>query len=246
MALFCKNCGVQLNEGDKFCPSCGTSADGSSSIDSKQLGDGLLRIKDAIICLFKNPFKGAAEAHQVLNPFASYLFAVLLSLAYGLTALWTKSAFKKTFSMGGTFGLTSFKTFELTFLTVLLCIAVIFGLLYLVSKVMLKQIQNPAALLNAAVFPFVVFLEICIVENIVIYISFKFYLVLAAISILFLVVYLYHNIALVISNNGENSPAAYTSALSFVCITIIFNKILFNNVAAGFTDSIKNAISNFM
>jgi hypothetical protein len=266
---FCKNCGVQLKEEERFCPNCGTSVNGAAStqtstkvsIDTKKLEDGLVSIKDAVIKLLKNPFKGASDAHEILNPFSSCLFAVLLSIAYGLTALWTKSALteqlKKPFKgtqifrfissiISAAFRAASGKTFWLTFLTIILSIAIIFALLYLASKVMLKQDQSPTKLLNAAIFPFVIFLVICLVENVAIYISLIFYIILAAIGILFLVVYLYHNIALVISNNGEHSAAVYTSALSFVCITIVYNMVLLNGITASLTNSIQSTLKGLI
>jgi len=265
---FCKNCGVQLNEGDMFCSRCGTSINGTNTqasitiaVDSKKIQDGLLRIKNAIIKLVKNPFKGVSEAHEILNPFASYLFAVLLALSYGLTSLWTRKAImdevKKSISSLGIlenlgsivalpFKNNSGKTFQLTFFTVLLSIVIIFGLLYLVSNVMLKQNQKNTTLLNAAVFPLAIFLVIGLIENIVIYISLNFYLALVAISIIFLVVYLYHNISFVFKHNNENSVAAYVSALSFACITIIYNIVILDNLLEGFAKNIQDVFRNLM
>lgn len=266
---FCKNCGVQLKEGESFCSNCGTSVNGTVStqtsttvsIDTKKLEDGLVRTKDAVIKLLKNPFKGASDAHEILNPFSSCLFAVLLSIAYGLTALWTKSAIteqlKKPFKgsqifdpiwyiISAAFKAANAKTFWLTFLTIILSIVIIFGLLYLVSKIVLKQNQSSTKLLNAAIFPFVIFLVLCLIENVSIYISLKFYIILVVIAILFLVVYLYHNIALVISNNGEHSAAAYTSALSFVCITIVYNMVLLSGITASLTNGIQNTLKGLI
>lgn len=267
---FCRNCGVELKEEERFCPNCGTSinetipavqASTKVSIDTQKLEDGFKRTKDAFIKLMKNPFRGAQEAHELLNSYASCMFAVILSLVYGLAGLWTKAAIteqlKKPFKgpqafkfitniISSAFKANNGKTFWLVFVTVILSIAIIFVLLFLVSNIILKQNQDITKLLNAAIFPFSIFLAVILLENIALYISLILYVILAVLSIILLIAYLYHNISLVMSNDGETSAAAYTSALSFVCTMIIYNTVLLKGMTLSLTNYLQSMLKNLI